>query len=86
MQFWETSCKNTKKLKTKKEDTDLVRRNPLHDLPEWLEEFTKNLGEERVPSVRDTSASSSRESGPQPPRSSMGQAQLVFVFTEGPTL
>ena len=46
----------------KNEDTEPARRNPLHDLPEWLEEFTKNLVDERVPEHRDAPASSSHES------------------------
>ena len=40
--------------------------NPLLDLPGWLEEFTENLVDERVPAHRDAPASSSRESASEP--------------------
>ena len=65
-----TSCKNPRKIihKNKDEDIDPVQGDLLHDLPEWLEEFTENLVDERVPALRSTPASSSRESGPEPPR------------------
>ena len=43
-----------------------VRRNPLPDLPGWLEEFTENLVDESVPAHRDAPASSSRESTSEP--------------------
>ena len=46
----------------KKGDIETVRRNPLRDLPEWLEEFTENLVDESVPVHRDATATSSRES------------------------
>ena len=40
---------------------ETVRRNPLHDPPERLEEFTENLLDESVPAHGDAPASSSRE-------------------------
>ena len=40
------------------EDIERVRRNPLRDLPEWLEEFTENLVDDSVPEHRDASSSS----------------------------
>ena len=39
-----------------------VRGDLLRDLPEWLEEFTDNLVDDRVPVHRDAPASSCRES------------------------
>ena len=50
----------------KNEDNERVRRNPLRDLPEWLETFTENLVDERVPEHRDAPTSSSRESASEP--------------------
>ena len=59
----------TKTEKTKKnEDTEPARRNPLHDLPEWSEEFTDNLVDERVPEHTDATASSSHKSALEPLR------------------
>ena len=46
----------------KNEDNETVRRDPLRDLPEWLEEFTENLVDDSVPAFMDAPASSSRES------------------------
>ena len=61
------ACRKIKN-KNKDEDIDMVQGDLLRDLPEWLEEFTENVVDERVPAVRDTPASSSRESDPEPPR------------------
>ena len=52
----------------KNEDTEPARRNPLHDLPEWSEEFTENLVDERVPEHTDAPASSSHKSALEPLR------------------
>ena len=46
----------------------MVHGDLLRDLPEWLEKFSENLLDERVPAIRDTPASSSRESDPEPSR------------------
>ena len=43
-----------------------VRRDPLRDLPEWLDKSTENLVDESVPEHRDAPASSSRESASEP--------------------
>ena len=40
----------------------------LHDLPDWLQEFTENLVVERSPEHRDSHASSSHESSSEPQR------------------
>ena len=37
-------------------DNETVRRNPMRDLPEWLEELTENLVDESVPAHRDAPA------------------------------
>ena len=50
----------------KNEDNERVRRNPLRDLPEWLEEFTENRMDDRVPEHRDSHASSSHEVSLEP--------------------
>ena len=54
------------KNKNRNGDNENVRRNPLLDLPEWLEEFTENLVDESVPGHRDAPASSCCESGSEP--------------------
>ena len=50
----------------KNEDNETVRGNPLHDLPEWLQEFTENLVDESVSSSQRRTASSFRESASGP--------------------
>ena len=50
------------KTQTEMETNETVRRNALHDLPEWSEYFTDNLVNESVPAHRDAPASFSRES------------------------
>ena len=50
-------------------DQEPSRRNPLHsDIPDWLQEFTENLVDERVLEHRDSHSSSSHESSLEPPR------------------
>ena len=52
----------TKKTETVKNgDSKRARRNPLRDLPGWLQEFKENRVEESVPEHGDPPASSSRE-------------------------
>ena len=51
-----TETENTDKNK----DTELVWRDLLRDLPEWLWEFTENLVDERVPAHGDAPTSSSQ--------------------------
>ena len=36
-----------------KNDNEGVRRDPLRDLPEWLEKFKENLVDDSVPEHRD---------------------------------
>ena len=43
------------------EDHEQVRGNPYSDIPEWLQELTENLVDERVPEHRDSHASSFHE-------------------------
>ena len=65
----------------KNEDTDRVRGDPLHDLPEWLEEVKENLVDERVPEHRTAPASSSRESASKAAEENgIGQA-TVFILS-----
>ena len=59
---------NKNRKNQKNEDTEPARRNPLHDLPEWSEEFTDNLVDERVPEHTDAPASSSHKSALEPLR------------------
>ena len=47
------STKN-KKTTNQDEDIDRAQGDLLRDLSDWLEEFTENLVDERVPSSRDT--------------------------------
>ena len=65
---------NQKFPKTNKKETVIERGNPLFadsgrascELPEWLQEFRKNLVDERVPEHRDSHASSSQEVSLEP--------------------
>ena len=50
---------------SRKNDNEVVRRDPLRDLPGWLEEFTENLVDGSVQEHRDA-PSSSRELSPEP--------------------
>ena len=50
----------------KHEDTEPARGDLLRDMPEWLEEFTENVADERVPAHRGAPASFSRESASEP--------------------
>ena len=50
-----------KKNTNKEDDIDRAQGDLLRDLPDWLEEFTENFVDERVPSSRDTPTSSSTE-------------------------
>ena len=57
---------------TKNEDHEEERRDPFcSEIPEWQQEFTKKLVDDRVPECRDSHASSSRDpsSEPMPTRS-----------------
>ena len=74
---------NQQKPKTHKNaDNETVRGDPLRDLPEWLEEFTENLVDERVPAYRDAPASSSHEL-PSVPRAKVVSGKLS-MFTHFP--
>ena len=53
----------------KNEDQEQVRGNPYSDIPEWLQEFSENLVDKRVPEHRDSHASSSHEPSLEPMRS-----------------
>ena len=63
--------KPTKIPKPKKnEDQEREREDPYYsDIPEWLQEFTENLVDDRVPESRDSHASSSRGISLEPTRS-----------------
>ena len=52
------------------------------DIPEWLQEFTENLVDDRVPEHRDSHASSSHESSlePTPARSAdLGKHSVILT-------
>ena len=66
----------------KNEDNEPARGNPLSDLPEWLQEFRKNLVKESVPEHRDAPASSSRE----PVRKEVQGKQCLYSLPERPEL
>ena len=60
---------NPTKNPIKNVDHERLRGDPLHsDIPEWLQEFTENLVDERVPEHRDSHASSSHGSSFEPQR------------------
>ena len=63
----------------KNEDTEPVRWDLLRDVPEWSEEFTENLVDERVPAFRDTPASSSRESASEPLRKAVSDKHSIYA-------
>ena len=49
------------------ENHDIERCAPLcSDIPEWMQEFTENLVDDRVPEHRDSHASSSHEVSLEP--------------------
>ena len=51
----------------KKKDHELERSDPFcSEIPEWLQEFTENLVDDRVPERRDSHASSSHEPSLEP--------------------
>ena len=57
----------------------MVQGDLLRDLPEWLEDITENLVDERVPAIRDTPASSSRESDPEPPGKVVSGKHSIYI-------
>ena len=64
--------------------SELVQGDPLHDLPERLQEFPENLVDERVPMHRDSPASSSRESASEPLRKVVpGKHSIYTHFPKG---
>ena len=58
----------------------------MRDVPEWLEDFTENLEDERVLASRGTPASTSRESDSEPKKSSIEEAQFFHSLPERPKL
>ena len=66
----------------KNEDHDSERRDPYYsDIPEWLQEFTENLVDDRVPEHRDSHASSSHEPSLEPARSAdLGKHSVYTHF------
>ena len=76
--------KPTKNPKPNKEDTSIERRDPLcAEIPEWPQEFTENLVDDRVPEHRNSHASSSHEPSlePTPTRSvDLGKHSVYINF------
>ena len=67
------------------ENHEKERRDPYSDIPEWLQEFRKNLVDDRVPEHRDSHASSSHEPSlePTPTRSAdLGKHSVEDHFPE----
>ena len=60
----------TTKPKTNKKETTIARGNPLcsdnSEIPEWLQEFKKNLVDHEIPLQGDSHASSSHEASLEP--------------------
>ena len=69
-------------------DNVTVQGNPLRDLPEWLQEFTKNLVDESFPAHGDAPASSSRESASRPRGKVVSGMHSIYTHSlpEGPKL
>ena len=63
----------------KNDDTEPARGDLLRDMSEWLEEFTENLVDERVPAHRDAPASSSRESASEPLRKVVSGKHSIYT-------
>ena len=57
-----------------------VQGDLLRDLQEWLEDFTANPKDEGVSASRDTPASTSRESGSEPPRKVVSRKHRIFTL------
>ena len=79
VEYWETSCAGFEQSKDENKDIDQVQGNLLRDLPEWLEDFTENLVDEGVSASRDTSASTSHESDPEPPLKGASRKHSIFT-------
>ena len=66
-------------------DHDQERGDPCHsDIPEWLQEFTENLVDDRVPEHRDSHASSSHESSLEPTPARSADLGKHSVYTHFP--
>ena len=76
----------SRKNKNKEADIDTAQGDMLRDLPGWLEEIIENLLDDRVHSSRDTPASSSRESDPEPVREVVsGKHSIHTHFPKDPS-
>ena len=77
---------NHQKFKKRKENgiNENARGNPLLDLPEWLQEFTENLVDEKVPARRDAPGSSSRESASGPRVKVVSESGTHSIYTHFP--
>ena len=74
----ETSCTTPNK-RNKNKEIDLIVGSLLHDLAEWLEDFTENLVEEGVSASSDTPASTSRESDQELSRKVVSGNHSIFI-------
>ena len=54
-------------------------RNPLRDLPEWLEEFTENLEDTDVPALRETPANTSQDSDSERPTKAVSRKHSIHT-------
>ena len=71
----------------KNKNIDPTLRNRLHDLPEWLEDFSENLEDEGVLETENTPASTSRESDSELPRKVVSRRTRYFYsLRESPKL
>ena len=68
-----------------KNDNEGVRRDPLRDLPEWLEEFKEHLVDDSVPEHRDDS-SSTHELPSEPRAKVVSGKHSILTLPEGPKL
>ena len=66
-------------IEKKIEDTESARGDLLRDMPDWSEEFTENLVDERVPEHTDTPVSSSRESASEPLRKVVSGKHRIYT-------
>ena len=83
------AAKPTKNLNpNKNEDHDIQRGDPLFaqksEIPEWLQEFTEILVDDRVPEHRDSHASSSHEVSLEPTSTRSEDLGKHSVYTHFP--
>ena len=76
---WGNQLHDSEQTEDETEDIDFVLRNRLQDLPEWLEDFTESPLDEGVSALRNTPASTSRESDQELSRKVVSDKRSIFT-------